>query len=132
MARAHATAVQPTLTSPVTPRATIRRMADEARDRQPDDPDAAWYSPNAAQPPPRQRQPGELLYEFHVPTTHTFWRVELRDHGPYGMEVQFPDPIDVRWARTSPQYLDPTWTPREMAIAWAEEHRRWVERDQGE
>lgn len=29
-----------------------------------------------------QPQPGELLFEFHVAATHTFGRVELRDHGP--------------------------------------------------
>jgi hypothetical protein len=42
--------------------------------------------------PPRQPKPGELLFEFHVKRTHTFWRVELRDHGAHGVEVQFFDP----------------------------------------
>ncbi len=104
------------LTSAVTIRARIAVMADDA-----------WYSPNVGPAPPRQRTPGELLFEFHVPTTHTFWRVELRDHGKYGVEAQFLDPTEVRWARTFPSYLDPTRTPREMAIAWAHEHRNWLE-----
>jgi hypothetical protein len=54
------------------------------------------------QPPvaPRQAQAAELLFEFHVPATHTFWRVELRDHDEYGVEAQFLDPVDIRIART--------------------------------
>jgi hypothetical protein len=69
----------------------------------------------------------ELLFEFHVPATHTFWRVELRDHGPYGVEAQFLDPVEIRIARTFRQDLDPTRTPRQMAIAWAEEERKAIE-----
>lgn len=37
--------------------------------------------------PPRQSQPGELLFEFHVERTHRFYRVELRDHGDFGVEA---------------------------------------------
>src|SRR5436309_4685397 len=33
--------------------------------------------------------PGELLFDFHVERTRTFWRVELRDHG--------------NWARAAPR-----------------------------
>jgi hypothetical protein len=93
-----------------------RRMADED-----------WYKPDRPPAPPRQAQPGELLFEFHVAATHTFYRVELRDHGQYGVEAQILDPVDVRIARTFHQRLDPTRTPREMAIAWAEEGRKAVE-----
>ena len=39
---------------------------------------------------------GELLFAFHVARTHTFWSVELRDRGAFGVEVQFLDPVDVR------------------------------------
>jgi hypothetical protein len=82
---------------------------------------------DAPQPPPRQPQPGELLFEFHVAATHTFYRVELRDHGAYGVEAQFLDPIDIRSARTFRQDMDPTRTPREMAITWATEERKAIE-----
>jgi len=87
-----------------------------------------WFSPNAPKQRPRQSQPGELLFEFHVERTHTFWRVELRDHGPtYGVEAKVLDPIEIRIARTFWQDMDPTRTPREMAIAWATEERRVIE-----
>jgi hypothetical protein len=56
-----------------------------------------------------------LLLEFPVERTHTFYRVELRDCGAYGVEAQFFDPIDVRTAHLFPS--------REMAIRWAEEAR---------
>ena len=51
---------------------------------------------NPPKPPPPPPQPGELLFEFHGEVTHTFWRCELRDHGVYGVEAQFLDPIDIR------------------------------------
>jgi hypothetical protein len=86
------------------------------------------YSPFGPMPGGRLSQPGELLFEFHVERTHTFWRCILRDHGAYGVEAQFLDPVDVRIARTFPQYLDPTRSPREMAIEWAEAHRKDIER----
>jgi len=50
------------------------------------------------------------------------WLAELMsagrhsDHGAYGVEAQFLDPVDVRIARTFHQRLDFTRTPREVAI----------------
>jgi hypothetical protein len=78
--------------------------------------------------PPRQAQPGELLFEFHVAYTHTFWRCELRDHGDYGVEAQFLDPVDLRIGIFH-QRMDPMRTPREMAIAWATAEREAIETD---
>jgi len=75
-----------------------------------------------------RRRPGELLFEFHVAATHTFYRVELRTHGKGIVEAQFLDPVDVRMARTFHQYMDLTRTPREMAIGWAEEERKAIEK----
>lgn len=50
---------------------------------------------------PRVPKSAEPLFEFHVPATHTFWRVEIRDHGEtYGVEAMFFDPVDLRIART--------------------------------
>jgi hypothetical protein len=90
--------------------------------------DEDWYKPNRPPRPPRQRTPRELLFEFHVPATHTFYRCELRTHGKDIVEAQFLDPVDVRIARMFHQYMDLTRTPREMAIAWAEEERKAIER----
>jgi hypothetical protein len=68
-----------------------------------------------------------LLFEFHVPATHTFYRVELRDHGPHGVEAQSLDPVEIRIARTFRQDMNLTRTPREMAIAWADEERKAIQ-----
>src|SRR5438552_18348675 len=89
--------------------------------------DDDWYKPHRPSTPLRQPQLGELLFEFHVPATHTFYRCELRTHGTDIVEAQFLDPVDVRIARMFHQYMDLTRTPREMAIAWAEEERKALE-----
>jgi hypothetical protein len=89
--------------------------------------DQPFYAPDRKPAAQRQPQPGELLFEFHVERTHTFYRVELRDHGKYGVEVQFFDLVDLRTARTFRQDMDPVRTPRTMAIAWAEEERKAIE-----
>jgi len=73
------------------------------------DDETPWHAPgHGGAIPPRQRLPGELLFEFHVPTTCTFWRVELRDNCAYGVEAQFLDPVDVRIARTFYAQMDRT------------------------
>jgi hypothetical protein len=92
--------------------------------------DQPFYAPDKRPAPARQPQPGELLFEFHVEQTH--YRVELRDHGPvYGVEAQFLDPIDPIMCRTFRPNLDPTRTPRELAIQWAEAERVALEADGG-
>src|SRR6185436_12389641 len=51
--------------------------------------DDDWYKPHRPPDPPRQPQPGELLFEFYRERDHSRWRCELRDHGdPYGVEAQ--------------------------------------------
>lgn len=89
--------------------------------------DKPFYAPDLKPAAPRLPQPGELLFEFHVERTHRFYRVELRDHRVYGVEAQFLDPIDLVISRTFRADLDPTRTPRQMAIAWAEEERKALE-----
>ncbi len=89
--------------------------------------ESPFYAPSKLPAPPRQPRPGELLFEFHVEATHTFWRVELRDNGDFGVEAQFLDPVDIRIARSFRQDMDRTRTPREMAIAWAEQERKALE-----
>jgi hypothetical protein len=49
-------------------------------------------------------------------------------HGPYGVEAQFLDSVELRISRTFRQELDSTRTPRQMAIAWAEEWRKAIEK----
>jgi hypothetical protein len=63
--------------------------------------DDDWYKPHPDRPaaPPRQPPPAEMLFEFHLKRTHTFYRVDLRDHGAHGVEAQFLDPIDLRVAQ---------------------------------
>ena len=78
---------------------------------------------------PSVHRPGELLFECYVERTHTFYRGELRDHGPvYGVEEQFLDPVDPRICRIFRPGLDPTRTPREMAVQWAEAERSAIEK----
>jgi hypothetical protein len=89
-----------------------------------------FFRPNRPPTPPRQAHGGEFLFEFHVERTHTFYRAELRDHGPvYAGEAQFFDPIDLRMSRRFRSADDPTGTrtPRELAIAWAIAERKAIE-----
>ena len=69
--------------------------------------DEPFYKPNRKPAPPRQPEPGELLFEFVLGSDR--WRCELRDHGDkYGVEAQF--------------LL--TLTARAHAVQWAEEERK--------
>jgi len=80
---------------------------------------------NHVRRPQRQPQPGERLFEFLV--GHGRILCELRDHGPYGIEVQFFRNEEFSHSRRFDPRLDPTRTSRELAIQWAEEERRALE-----
>jgi hypothetical protein len=67
--------------------------------------DDDWYKPHR---PPR-RKPASCC-SSSTSLRHRFYRVELRDHGPYGVEAQFLDPVEVRIARTFSPHLDLTRT----------------------
>jgi hypothetical protein len=69
----------------------------------------------------RRPLPGELLFEFDRGETRI--RCELRDHGVYGVEAQLLYNGELMIGRTLHQRLDPSRTPRQMAIAWAEAER---------
>jgi len=43
-------------------------------------------------------------------------------------EAQFLEPLDIRLARTFRQDMDPMRAPREMAIGWAEQERKRIEK----
>lgn len=69
-------------------------------------------------PGPREPQSGELLMEFHIEREHRFYRVELRDHGEYGVQAQFLDPnradreTETRDALTFRQRVVPRLPPK--------------------
>jgi hypothetical protein len=76
----------------------------------------------------RAPQVGELLFEFYRWRDHTRWRCELRDHGTYGVEAQFYRNSEFNYSRRFDDAMSIVWTPREMAIAWAYEWRKGIER----
>ena len=87
-----------------------------------------FYAPNGPPDPPRQPQPGELLFEFYRESDHTRWLCELRDHGDaYGIEAQFFRNEEFSSSRRFDRTMSSDKTPREMAIAWADEWRRGIE-----
>ena len=77
--------------------------------------------------PARQSQPGELLFEFLRERDHSRWLCELRDVGEYGIVAQFYQNEQIIIGRRFERRMDPTRTPREMAVAWAEEERKAIE-----
>lgn len=91
--------------------------------------DQAKLLHNAPKAAPRVARPGELLFEFL--RGHDRIRCELRDHGDYGVEAQFLTNEEITIGRTFHRRLDPTRTPREMAIAWAEAERHTMAVEQG-
>ena len=92
--------------------------------------DDDWYKPHRPPEPPRQPQPGELLFEFYRERDHSRWRCELRDHGdPYGVEAQFFQNEELLIGRRFDRTMSRDRTPREMAIGWAEEWRKGIEEE---
>jgi hypothetical protein len=93
--------------------------------------DDGWYKPRRPPAALRQPNPGELLFEFYRERDHSRWLCELRDHGePYGVEAQFFQNEELLVSRRFWRQMDPTRTPREMAIAWAEQERATIEADE--
>jgi hypothetical protein len=76
---------------------------------------------NAPRPAPRQPQPGELLCEFYSEKRKKFYRIELRDRGQDGVEAQLLDPVEMLDGHLFPA--------RQLAIAWAEEQRKAIEKE---
>lgn len=88
--------------------------------------DQPFYAPDLRPLPPRQPVPGELVEEFLV--GHDRWRIELREHGQWGVEAQLLKNEEFFASRTFAPWLDPSRTPRAMAIAWAAEERKDLQR----
>jgi len=76
--------------------------------------DDDWYKPHRAPTPQRQPTPGELLFEFHAELTHTFYRVELRDHGEFSVEGSSSNQSKGGWLECS----DVTWTQGAHLVRW--------------
>ena len=74
---------------------------------------------NAPRPARRQPQPGELFSEFYSERRKRFHRIVLRDRGPYGVEAQLLDPVEMLYGHLFPA--------RVLAIARAEEQRKAIE-----
>jgi hypothetical protein len=85
-----------------------------------------FYAPHQPPRPPRQARPGERLFEFL--RGHDRFLCELRDHGEYGVEAQFYRNEEFLLGRRFDPRLDPTRTPRELAVQWAEEERKAIEK----
>ena len=88
--------------------------------------DDPFFAPDHRGAVARQPTPGELLFYFL--RGHVRFRCELRDHGPYGIEAQFFVNEEFLHSRRFDPSLDPTRTPREMAVEWAEEERNALEK----
>jgi hypothetical protein len=79
--------------------------------------DDDWYKPRRPATPPRQPKPGELLFEFYRARDHSRWLSELRDDGEeYAVMAQFYQNEEFITGRRFWRRMDPTRTPREMAI----------------
>jgi len=85
-----------------------------------------FYKPNRPLVPCAQPQHGEQLFEFvHG---HDRYRCELRDYGHiFGVGAQLWRNEDFVCGRRFDARMDPTRTPRDRAIAWAEEERKAIE-----
>jgi hypothetical protein len=80
-------------------------------------------------PERRTARPREKLFEFVV--GHYRYRCELRDYGAYGIEAQFFENEQCWYSRRFDGRLDPTRTPRELAVEWAETERAALEAGSG-
>lgn len=80
-------------------------------------------TPTAA---PAAAKPRELLFTFERHGHR--WTCELLDHGLHGVEAQFARDGDFNHSRRFDPSLSVERNPRELAIAWAEEERRALER----
>jgi hypothetical protein len=78
-----------------------------------------FYTPGHKLPPPRQPQPGEVLFVHE--TDHAHFRCELRtDGGEWGVEARFFVRGDLFIARR--------FDTRAMAVQWATIEREHIEK----
>ena len=89
--------------------------------------DEPFYSPNLKPAPPRTPKPGERLFEFRKDVSRHYV-CELRDHGQFGIEAQFLLNGELFIARTFQDQPDLGVRARDLAIAWAEQQRKAMEK----
>lgn len=80
-------------------------------------------------PPPKPRPPRELLFECYS-ANHVFYRCELMDYGPHGIDAQFieaPDELRCSHRFLSVDTPGGSLPARAQAIQWAEAVRRDLE-----
>ena len=92
-----------------------------------------FYAPNGPPDPPRQPQPGELLFEFYIEPKKMRVRCELRTHPePYGVEAQFFENevlmIGRRFESNDGRDVD---TARDGRAVGAHEWRKGIEEEGG-
>lgn len=81
-----------------------------------------FYLPNRRPQPPRQPNPGELLFEFVRASDGVGMSCELRFHGEsYGWEAQFFERGELFYSRGA-------FILRETAVRWAEQERHDMEK----
>ena len=85
-----------------------------------------FFKRNRPPAPSRQPQHGEGLFEFlHGDDRYL---CESRDYGTHGIEAQFWKNEEFLYSRRFDARLDRLRTPRALAIAWAEEERKAIEK----
>jgi hypothetical protein len=88
--------------------------------------DEPFYAPQRKPAPVRLGKPGDRLFEFRKGSDH--YACELRDHGEFGIEAQFLLNGDLYIARTFQDQPDFGVKAHALAIAWAEQERKAMER----
>lgn len=86
--------------------------------------DEPFYLPNRPPQPPRPPKAGERLFEFL--RGHDRILCELYDLGDYGIDVRFSMNEEFWYSRRFDPRLDPSRTPRELAVQWAMEERKAI------
>jgi hypothetical protein len=88
--------------------------------------DEEWYKPHRPPVPPRQRVPGDLLFECLRGRDR--FPCELRDHGEaFGVEAQFYQNEEFLVSRRFDPSLSRTQSPRDLAVQWAMLERKYFE-----
>jgi hypothetical protein len=85
-----------------------------------------FYKPDRKPAPVRLGKPGGRLFEFRKDVNH--YVCELRNHGEWGTEAQFLLNGDLYIARTFQDQPDFGLHARDLAVAWADQQRKAMER----
>jgi hypothetical protein len=82
--------------------------------------DKPFYTPGRAPRPPRQPQPGEVLFEFVRDSDRAHFRCALRTYNGWGVEAQFWMNGELLIARR--------FDTRALAVQWAVVERKAIEK----